>query len=72
MRLLLQLLTGCHVNPYRYHLSEDQVRDKERYAAKEREEVVRKARERKMADIKVKPSCVSRMHSLTKFQILSA
>jgi hypothetical protein len=33
-------------------LSEDGVREKERYEAKEREEVVRKQRERKAADIK--------------------
>jgi len=37
----------------RYNLGEDHRKDKERYAAKEREEVVRKAREKRMAEIKV-------------------
>ena len=55
MRLCPDRLTGCHG---RYYLNEEQVRDKERYAAKEREEVIRKAKERRMADVKVRPSHV--------------
>jgi hypothetical protein len=37
---------------------EDGVREKERYEAKEREEVVRKRRERKAADIKAKQDVI--------------
>ena len=37
----------------RYALNEDQARDKERFISKEREEALRSARERKMADLKV-------------------
>ena len=40
---------GC-----RYDLGADHSRDKERYAAKEREEVILRARERKMAEMKVR------------------
>jgi len=39
----------------RYSLGEDHMKEKERYAAKEREEVVRKTREKRMAEIKVGP-----------------
>jgi len=37
----------------RYNLGEDHMREKEKYAAKEREEVVKKAREQRVAEIKV-------------------
>jgi hypothetical protein len=39
-------------------LSEDGVREKERYEVKEREEVVRKQRERKVADIKARQDVI--------------
>ena len=35
-------------------MSEDSVRERERYAAKEREEVVRRKREKRVADIKAR------------------
>ena len=38
----------------RYNLSAEHVRDKERFAQKEREEAVKKARERRRADILAK------------------
>ena len=47
----------------RSNLGEDRMREKERYAAKEREEVVRKAREKRVAEIKVGPSVLSRVIS---------
>ena len=37
----------------RYDLGEEHARDKERYAAKEREEVIRRSKERKVAETKV-------------------
>ena len=39
-------------------MSEDGVREKERYEAREREEVVRKQRERKAADIKARQEVI--------------
>ena len=39
-------------------LSEDGAREKERYEAKEREEIVRKQRERKAADIKARQAVI--------------
>ena len=39
-------------------MSEDSVREKERYEAREREEVVRKQRERKAADIKARQEVI--------------
>ena len=39
-------------------MSEESVREKERYEAREREEVVRKQRERKAADIKVRQEVI--------------
>ena len=40
----------------RYDLGEEHAREKERYAAKEREDVIRKSKERKLADTKVRGS----------------
>ena len=37
----------------RYDLGEEHARDKERYAAKEREEVIRRSKERRVAETKV-------------------
>ena len=37
----------------RYNLGEDHMREKEKYAVKEREEEVKKAREQRVAEIKV-------------------
>ena len=37
----------------RYNLGEDHMREKKKYAVKEREEVVKKAREQRVAEIKV-------------------
>ena len=39
-------------------MSEDSAREKERYEAREREEVVRKQRERKAADIKARQEVI--------------
>ena len=39
-------------------MSEDGAREKERYEAREREEVVRKQRERKAADIKARQEVI--------------
>ena len=39
-------------------MSEESVREKERYEAREREEVVRKQRERKAADIKARQEVI--------------
>ena len=39
--------------PTRYDLGEEHAREKERYAAKERDEVIRKSKERRLADTKV-------------------
>jgi hypothetical protein len=39
-------------------LSEDGVREKERYEAKEREEGIRKRKERKAADVKAKQDVI--------------
>ena len=38
----------------RYDLGEEHAREKERYAAKEREEVIRRSKERKLAETKVR------------------
>lgn len=38
----------------RYILNEEHARDKERFAAKERDEFVRRAREQRMAEIKAR------------------
>ena len=53
--------TTCNLHiiiPCRLDLSEDGVREKERYEAREREEVVRKQRERKAADIKARQDVI--------------
>ena len=47
------MTVGC-----RYDLGADHARDKERYAAKEREEVILRARERKMAEMHVEHMCI--------------
>ena len=39
---------------YRYNVSEDHVRDRERFAAKERQEAVKRAREMRVAEIKAR------------------
>ena len=52
------LLTCFHC---RLDLSEDSVREKERYEAREREEVVRKQRERKADDIKARQESLHRL-----------
>ena len=41
------------MSPDRYDLGEEHAREKERYAAKEREDVIRKSKERKLAETKV-------------------
>ena len=38
---------------FRYDLGSEHAREKDRYAAREREEVIRRSRERKVADTKV-------------------
>ena len=40
----------------RYDLGAEYARDKERYAAREREDVIRKSKERKVAEVKVRAS----------------
>ena len=42
-------------------MSEDGVKERERYEAKEREEVVRKAKERRAADIKARQLVVKQI-----------
>ena len=49
------LLTAVYC---RLDLSEDSVREKERYEARQREEVVRKQRERKAVDIKARQEVI--------------
>ena len=46
---------GC-VSCVRYDLGAEHARDKERYAAREREDVIRKSKERKVAEVKVRGS----------------
>ena len=45
----------------RLDLSEDGVKDRERYAAKEREEVVRKERKRRAADVKARQQIIKQI-----------
>ena len=45
----------------RLDLSDDSMKGRERYAAKEREEVIRKERERKAADIKAKQQVIKQI-----------
>ena len=58
VNLFALLLTFFHC---RLDLNEDSVRERERYEAREREEVVRKQRERKAADIKARQQLIKQI-----------
>ena len=50
----------CSATHSRYDLGEEHAREKERYAAKEREEVIRRSKERRLAEAKVSGTVVAK------------
>ena len=66
-------MPSCHTSwvgythqfsPTRYDLGEEHAREKDRYAAKERDEVIRKSKERRLADTKVHSTVDVHIHVL--------
>ena len=50
------LFSASSVSCFRYDFGAEYAKDKERYAAKERDDVIRKSKERKAAEVKVRSS----------------